>query len=47
MCGQLRATQISSLEKWMGGDANNGARKHKKTNRFDRPGKIISSFGDM
>lgn len=31
----------------MGGDANNGARKHKTTNRFHRLGKIISSSGNM
>lgn len=31
----------------MGGDANNGARKHKKTDGFHRPEEIISSSKDV
>lgn len=47
MYRQSRPTQISSLKNWMGGDANNESGKRKKTNRFQRLEKIISSFEGM
>lgn len=31
----------------MGGDANNGARKHEKTDRFHRLEEVISSSGNV
>lgn len=46
-CGQSRPTPSLSLERWVGGDASNGARRHEKTDGFHRLEEITSSSGDV